>query len=360
MLLRVVAARDEKAPATQALLKEAARDPSAEVRVTALELLGGLDDPGLEATLLEAATRGSGQIRPVALRSYVRLADTRLKDGKKDQALAMYHRALDLTESDDIRRTALTGVQTIASVESLERVEALLKGGSGVQENAARAYVAIVAKLGETDRDDAVQRLENLIGQTRSPGVATAAIAQLRKWGIDTAGFAAKAGFVTRWWVAGPLPFGGENGFDKSFLDEADVDVKKPVRVADKSYEWKEFRTDDAQGKVRLHPVLRPNNNVAAYAYAEIDSPRERDVMLLIGSDDGNVVWLNGEKIHANNATRAIRVDQDKVKAKLRQGPNRLLVKITQGGGEWEFCVRIGNPQGRPIDITRWGMGGTR
>lgn len=360
MLLRVVAARSEKAPATQHLLKEAARDPNAEVRVTALDLLGGLDDPELESTLLEAAEKGSPQIRPVALRSYVRLADTRLSSGKTDQALAMYHRALDLADSDDIRRNALEGVRTIASLESLGRVEKLLKGGSGVEINAALAYVAICAKMGETNKQQAIERLETLVGETGSPGVATAAIRQLREWGVDTAGFAAKAGFITRWWIAGPLPFGGSSGFDASFIDEANVDVKKPIGNGGKTFKWEEVRTDDPQGKVQLHTRLQPNNSVCAYAYTEFDSPRERDVLLMAGSDDGIIVWLNGEKIHANNATRPASVDQDKIKAKLRQGTNRLLLKITQGGGEWEFCVRIGNPQGRPIDITRWGMGGTR
>lgn len=354
MLLRVLAAR--QAPQAAALLKEASRDSNAEVRVTALDLLGGLDAPGLEGTLLEAAEKGSPAVRPIALRSYTRLAETRLKDGKKAEALTMYHRVLELAVTDDVRRAALSGIAGIASADSLSKVEALMGEGSGVRDDATRAYIEIVAAMAEAGKkDEAIARLTKVVDGTRNHAVAMQAILELRKLGADTAGFAAKAGFITRWWLAGPFPFGGDASFDKSYLDEANVDPRKPVAFGGKTIEWKRVQTDDARGKVVLEREFSPKDNVAAYAYAELQSPREREVNLRVGSDDGFILWLNGKRIGANNATRAFNVDQDTVKARLTQGTNRVLMKITQGGGEWEFCLRVANLQNKPLDLTRWG-----
>ena len=354
MLLRVLAARN--APQAAGLLQAAGKDPNAEVRVTALDLMGGLDAPGLEGLLLEAAQTGSPAVRPVALRSYVNVAEKRLKDGQKAEALTMYHRVLELADTDDVKRSALSGIAGIADPASLAPVEKLTTEGSSVREEATQAYIEIVGAMGQVGaKDDAIARLSKVVESAPNHALATQAIIQLRKLGADTAGFAAKAGFVTRWWLAGPFPFGGDAAFDKSYLDEKNVDPQKPITVDGKAYEWKRHQTDDAQGRVNLEPLFDPNNNVAAYACAEIQSPREREVNLRIGSDDGFLLWLNGERIGANDASRGLGVDQDTVKAKLIKGTNRLLLKITQGGGQWEFCVRVANPQNKPLDLTRWG-----
>ena len=71
--------------------------------------------------------------------------------------------------------------------------------------------------------------------------------------------------------------------------------------------------------------------------------------MLELGSDDGIKVWLNGQVVHANNATRPCTPNQDKAKVKLKQGENTLLIKITQGGGQWTTCCRLRAPDGKEL-----------
>jgi hypothetical protein len=68
-----------------------------------------------------------------------------------------------------------------------------------------------------------------------------------------------------------------------------------------------------------------------------------------MGSDDGLKVWLNGRVVHANNAVRPCSPGQDKVKVKLKAGANDLLLKVTQGGGEWSACCRVRSPDGQPL-----------
>jgi hypothetical protein len=73
-------------------------------------------------------------------------------------------------------------------------------------------------------------------------------------------------------------------------------------------------------------------------------------VLLEIGSDDGIKVWLNGKLIHGNNASRGCTPGEDKIRTELDEGWNRLLLKVTQGGGEWSACARFRTPEGDRID----------
>ncbi|MCS7192202.1 MAG: hypothetical protein NZ937_04370, partial [Armatimonadetes bacterium] len=54
--------------------------------------------------------------------------------------------------------------------------------------------------------------------------------------------------------------------------------------------------------------------------------------------------WLNGELVHSNRVYRGLAIDQDKVKVKLKQGSNLLLVKVENGGGDWAVSVRVRDP----------------
>jgi hypothetical protein len=48
-------------------------------------------------------------------------------------------------------------------------------------------------------------------------------------------------------------------------------------------------------------------------------------------------VWLNGKGVLSRNVTRACAPDQERVTLDLKAGKNDLLMKVTQGGGEWAF-----------------------
>jgi len=60
-------------------------------------------------------------------------------------------------------------------------------------------------------------------------------------------------------------------------------------------------------------------------------------------------VWLDGRLVHQNDDYRGLAVDQDKVPVHLAPGRHTLLLRITQGGGDWRFTVRLTDPDGRPL-----------
>ena len=90
-------------------------------------------------------------------------------------------------------------------------------------------------------------------------------------------------------------------------------------------------------------------NDRVAYAKTVLVAPDAIDAVLEIGSDDGVKVWLNGELVHANHAIRPVTLGEDKARVRLEKGDNSVLMKITQAGGGWGFCLRVTHPDGTPL-----------
>jgi hypothetical protein len=83
-----------------------------------------------------------------------------------------------------------------------------------------------------------------------------------------------------------------------------------------------------------------------AFLRAQARPPRAQEVTLEIGTDDGVWVWLNGEVVHSNNAMRGFKEAEDRLKVALKSGWNVLLLKVTQGPGDWSAAVRIKDAEG--------------
>jgi tetratricopeptide (TPR) repeat protein len=318
--------------------------------VTAFDLLGNVDDPTLEPTLLEAAEKGSDLIKPVALASYLRLTDGRAKKGEEAAARAMYHRVLELANQDEQRRQALNGLAAIPDPASLPQIKAWLN--SPVREDAMVAIILIAEVLAEGKKDEALALLNEIMALHPPRNIANAAAAQLRDLGQDTSHYAREAGFVTHWWLTGPLASPDKGAWDKAFFPEQEIALDQEYDVEGQKLRWKAWVCPDVQGVTDLRAQFNPADNVAAYAYAEVMVDAAQDVDFKIGSDDDVVCWLNGEQIHANKVSRPLRVDEDVVHTRLQAGGNKILLKILQGGGQWEFCLRITDREGKPIAFT--------
>lgn len=356
-LLRVLAARG--GPESETAIRNALADRSAEVRVTALELSGQIGDFSAEPTLLEAAQTGSEIVKPTALRAYVQLADARLKGGEETKALEMYHRALDLAEGNDERKLALQGIATIGDPSSLPRVKSSLDAG-GVTNDAIVAYLSIADTLAASGRrEQAIEIYSDVFERSSSRPLVTNAAGGLRKLGVKVE-IAERSGFITDWFVVGPFPNSNKAAWDTAYFPEKEIKLDGEYEIGGRNVQWKQHHTDDPQGFVDFVPLFDPHDNVAAYAYATLESERARQVVLMIGSDDGVVCWLNDKRIHGNNASRRVTVDEDKVEAELEAGTNRILVKILQGGSDWGFCVRMASRGNRPLAVEQAGPGAFR
>lgn len=70
-------------------------------------------------------------------------------------------------------------------------------------------------------------------------------------------------------------------------------------------------------------------DNADAYGFAWVCAPAGAAPKFLVGSDDGNRVWVNGALVNDNNASRALTRDQDETSAiALPTGWSRVLFKV--------------------------------
>jgi hypothetical protein len=157
------------------------------------------------------------------------------------------------------------------------------------------------------------------------------------------------------WYVAGPFPNPGQcEGFTTAYPPERGVDLKATYTgLQDKPVAWtRTLKAGDppqGPGTVDFSRFAVPGANGVAYAVTKIASDRERDVVLLAGSDDTLQIWLNGELKHANRAFRGINLDNDRVPVHLKAGENTLLVKVCDMGGGWGFILRVADADGQPV-----------
>ncbi|HEV8606706.1 MAG TPA: VCBS repeat-containing protein [Tepidisphaeraceae bacterium] len=141
-----------------------------------------------------------------------------------------------------------------------------------------------------------------------------------------------------KWYAAGPFDNAGGRGFETAYPPEKEVNLKAeyPGRSGEKAV-WKEANFVD--GQPNSLAVYRPehNNWSAAYVYREIEVAAAMEMPISLGSDDTLTVWCNGEKLVAENVLRPCTPDSTMASLKLKAGKNKLLMKICNGDGEWQF-----------------------
>lgn len=163
-------------------------------------------------------------------------------------------------------------------------------------------------------------------------------------------------GFVTDWYLLGPFAAPGMTGFDASFPPEKEVDLQSEFDGKDGNrIRWLRHHTADRLASIDLVQAIAPVAEAVAYAYTELNATESKDVQIRCSADDNLSVWLNGEKVFGRaqwlNGTR---LDRFTVPARLKQGTNRLLVKICQGpqhkdptvGNAWTMQLRVCMPDG--------------
>ena len=344
-LLRIMGRWND--PSLMNVLVKAGSDANQEVAVAALgglaRLLGQPVEPAAASQIADELVRIAGSGTPAtkaaAMQGYLALADQRrASDGAG--ALEMYHRALGITTDDEDRRIALRGIGAIGDVKSLPVVEPLLEQGA-VAGAAAAAVMPIAEKLAQAgDKERAIALYRKAIRASSDRGVMQTAVERLRGLGVDI-DLAAEAGFVTHWWVLGP--FAGRKQMSERDVvpTGAPINLGEPVTADGKTYNWKYVRVSDPVGMLDLREAVAQADDCAAYAYGEVTSDTDRDVIFKIGSDDAVVCWLNGKHIHSYNEDRGYAPDQDIVPTHLRAGMNFILMKVLNGGADWACGLRI-------------------
>ncbi len=298
----------------------------------ALRMLTASDDERMRATAMAALARlpdrlavfALGQAwearKPGATRMLSRLGETLADADLPNEARGLFRILAKSSELSAIEFCAVAhGLGRVGEVEDARRLLAALDDGARWGNQRARVHGAILAALEQIDDP------------------------------------AAAEGFVTYWWLAGPVPIPGGEAWDDCAIDPAEVVTTAPARVADTDYAWRRHHTADPRGVVDLGGGLGVRDEAAAYAYTELIAKEDQEAWLQVGSEDVVVVWLNGRRVHARRAEGDPNSGENRAKVALAAGVNRLLVKAVNEREGCAFSVRLLTPEGTPAPVAqRW------
>lgn len=166
-----------------------------------------------------------------------------------------------------------------------------------------------------------------------------------------------EAPFITDWLAYGPLdapkPESGvakrPTGYGIAYIEETGV-APEPGSVSS-GMSWRQVTPEQMRdGCVDLLAMYRtaanPGHHQVAYLHTYVHASEATTCSLLVGSDDGFKVWVNGALVGGEDRYGVVMADNFRVPVSLAGGWNRILVKVTQGTGDWQLIARLAEPDG--------------
>ena len=319
------------------VLRKALKDSDAQVRDTSVRAIAAWPNSKALNVLSDISANTSNNThRVLAFRGHLRLLglDRELSERAK---VNLYTRAMNSVVGSDEKKLVLGGLAGVRHPGALRIIMDHIDDPAVKDEAvvAAMGVAQAIAGARPADAKEAAQKIEKKAASPELRNQAGNLIKAVN--GFDD--------FIVAWQVAGPYTQGNRNHsqlFDIVFAPEtAASDVKWSLMPAG---------TDPKRPWILDLLKLYPGDSRAAYVRTWIHSEKKQAVVLEMGSDDGVKAWLNGKLIHANSVARAAVPGSDKAHITLEQGANRLMLKITQNVGPWEFCVRMRKPGGGKIE----------
>jgi len=320
-------------------VKTAVNDAEPAIQDAAIRALADWPDAVATGALMDVLRSSRSTVhRVVALRGCVRLLG--LAGGLSTaDTLKAYSGLMALAKRPEDKKLVLAGLAKVAHSDALALAE------SCMNDPAVRAE-ATLAVLG-------IARA--VMGS--APGAAKAAATKLAAMKDANIGKQARQilahiskhkDYIMGWQVAGVY---AERNKKYSQL----LATEFPPEKAGEKVAWRALPVVTREGSPIIHNLLAQwdREQCAAYVRTWVQSDKARSARLLLGTDDGNKVWMNGKRVHQVNAGRACVPDQDSVNVRLKQGWNALLIKVIQNTGPWEFCARLVAPDGSLLDGIR-------
>lgn len=166
------------------------------------------------------------------------------------------------------------------------------------------------------------------------------------KIGIDSYQVPHASPLVKHYMILGPFPRTDVETIDKTLTPGNRLDLKATYTdMHGRAIEWREATTV-GDGFLNLGTNLGFESAAVGYALVYIYAPEATDSVLLLGSDDGATVWLNGSEIYRIDANRPPIPDEDAVPCRLNAGWNEVLCKVSQEGWGWGLYLRFTDVDG--------------
>lgn len=277
--------------------------------------------------------------RRLAIEGYVRLLD-HPDAGDMTQRLAGLRGLLALPLAEAERQVALSSLGRCDLPECLQlALEVLAAPNAGAAE---AAVVSVAQKVGLKDRAAVLSALERIKADGKSETgrkAAEEALAELAQYD----------GYLFDWQVTEPLRL---EGHDLEKLHAAVLPPEEP----NGNVTWQPLAADYGKESPWVFD-LRPfdkGKNVCVYVRTFVWAPQVAKLQLEVGSDDGVKAWVNGKLVDDVGKVRGLAEFEDKVPAELQTGWNTVMLKISQGDGNWAFCARLRTEDDQPPHELRY------
>jgi len=271
-----------------------------------------------------------------------------------EETIAMYKKAMNLAPDVVEKKRVLSGLGNTESFAAMQMAASYLQD-EALRQEAEFAVVKIAEGIYGSYPQESKDVLKKIIQASVNESLkeqAQEVINQIERFDD----------YITAWEVSGPYTKEGTDGpglFDVAFGPEQfGGELTVEPQTGAQGVTWRVMPAGTNQDRPWLMEMdkLLGGDNRVAYLRTRVSSDKEQKARLEIGSDDGIKVWLNGQVVHANNVIRAAAPAQDNVEVTLKQGWNQLLLKVTQGGGEWSVCARLrapdgGRPEGLKVQV---------
>ena len=338
-LLSVLGAR--KDARALPLLAQSVESQDSAFRMAAYPALAEMGLPEGLDILLNALQKSAPETeKSLAAKSLFTLAETLQKRGVKEPAGKAFVRLYTLADDAALREQAAAAL-AYGPVPEAYAVAKTVADSTAGQDQKISLLIATSGALRKSNQPDkALELFQKLISLKPKLETVTAIADQLKYSGVDI-DVAGVQGFVTQWRVVGPFSLSDKKDWNKNIVGEPEINLKDSYPSGDKKMAWKPISTHDPIGKVDLIALLGSCEQCVAYAYAEVVVNEEMKAEFRLGVDDGEQIWVNGEKVFDNFTARPFQLDQDRVPVKLKAGTNKILLKIYQNNLGWEFNLRI-------------------
>ncbi len=161
-------------------------------------------------------------------------------------------------------------------------------------------------------------------------------------------------GFVGKWAVVGPFDNEGKAGHARSFGPEDDreepLSFGRTYDGKERHVKWRVAPDGGAYGWVNLGARMRPSQKICAYATTFVHDtrarPTARPLSLWVAAAGAVRVYWNGQEVLRDDRYRNLDLDRASAGVVLREGYNRLLVKVCGDDDDPMFTLRVGAEDG--------------
>jgi len=317
-----------KSPETCAMLESLwSNEPN--LKVSILQSMGQCDDANtLQKIVSEISQETNEEVKNVGILCSLNiLRNLNLTDRQKyDYYVGLWNMAGD---NPSLQKNILGGLAKLTLLEVLNFIEGM-KINDAVKADWANARFSVAKNICFSYPSKTIPILEEMLPNLKDN--------QAKELEYLLNGLKNKGEYIASWSVSGPYrmeDYGARRLFDEvSFPPETDMNSVKdwrilPLKVRGDGLIYADL-AEFSGGEVEC----------VAYVACKITVPEPIDAKILLGSNDGVKVWLNGTLVHSFAEGRTMTPDQDQFPVKL-QKDNVLLMAIYNQGAAWEFTIRL-------------------